>query len=91
VIYYVKPASFKPIFSSSSPDEQYSTFISAKTSQQHCLHSSCNIFPKKNKKMLLDDIYISFVYKTYKIFLQLEYMFGVCYNFATSVQYFYCL
>ena len=41
--------------------------------------------------MLLDDIYISFVYKTYKIFLQLEYMFGVCYNFATSVQYFYCL
>lgn len=46
---------------------------------------------KKNKKMLLDDIYISFVYKTYKIFLQLEYMFGVCYNFATSVQYFYCL
>jgi len=41
--------------------------------------------------MLLDDIYISFVDKTYQIFLQLENMFGVCYNFATSVQYFYCL
>jgi len=48
-------------------------------------------FSQKKQKMLLDDIYISFVYKTYKIFLQLEYMFGVCYNFATSVQYFYCL
>ena len=48
-------------------------------------------FSQKKQKMLLDDIYISFVYKTYKIFLQLEYMFGVCYNIATSVQYFYCL